>query len=207
VAEDGADLTPGDPIQRYDEATLLGPDTILAHGVHLNPESLKKAADRGCTLVHNPRSNMNNAVGYARGVADYPRVAVGTDGIGSDILTELRTAFLQAREAKLPDAWGLTDRLFRGGFELAQHHLGGERGRLSVGAVGDVILTDYIPPTPLRADNYLGHLLFGFDRSHIRQVWCRGRQVWPTSLDMVEITERSRNAAETLWKHMGDLDG
>jgi len=83
-------------------------DWWLIHGVHL-PD------DHGLTgtLVHNPRSNMNNGVGYARPVrfttAGNP-VALGTDGIGCDMLDEFRVAFVRAREHDVtitPDTvWG-----------------------------------------------------------------------------------------------------
>jgi cytosine/adenosine deaminase-related metal-dependent hydrolase len=66
---------------------------ILAHGVHL------QHALPG-TIVHNPRSNLNNAVGYGRPVR-FPRVALGTDGIGADMLDEFRLAFVLARNHDL----------------------------------------------------------------------------------------------------------
>jgi cytosine/adenosine deaminase-related metal-dependent hydrolase len=62
---------------------------ILAHAVHL------ERALPG-TVVHNPRSNLNNAVGYGR-PARFDRVALGTDGIGADMLEEFRLAFALAR--------------------------------------------------------------------------------------------------------------
>lgn len=67
---------------------------VLAHGVHL-------ADDHGLagTVVHNPRSNMNNAVGYARPARFANRVALGTDGIGADLLEEFRLAYARHRES------------------------------------------------------------------------------------------------------------
>jgi cytosine/adenosine deaminase-related metal-dependent hydrolase len=62
---------------------------LLAHGVHLG-------APLPGTVVHNPRSNCNNGVGYAR-PRRFPRVALGTDGIGADMLDEARVAFALAR--------------------------------------------------------------------------------------------------------------
>ena len=47
------------------------------------------------TVVHNPRSNLNNAVGYGR-PARFAPVALGTDGIGADMLDEFRLAFALA---------------------------------------------------------------------------------------------------------------
>ena len=50
------------------------------------------------TIVHNPRSNMNNAVGYARPAPLANPVVLGTDGIGADMLEEFRLAFARLRE-------------------------------------------------------------------------------------------------------------
>ncbi len=85
-------------------AGLATDDWLLIHGVHL-------ADDHGLlgTIVHNPRSNMNNAVGYARPVRFENPVALGTDGIGADMLDEFRLAFVAARAVDVsvsPDtAW------------------------------------------------------------------------------------------------------
>jgi len=77
---------------------------LLVHGVHLPDDH----GLRG-TIVHNPRSNMNNAVGYARPSRFSNRVALGTDGIGADMLEEFRVAFVAARAVDVtasPDtAW------------------------------------------------------------------------------------------------------
>ncbi len=66
---------------------------LLIHGVHL-PDDHQLAG----TLVHNPRSNMNNAVGYARPTRFANPVALGTDGIGADMLEEFRVAYVRHRE-------------------------------------------------------------------------------------------------------------
>ncbi len=68
-------------------------DWLLIHGVHL-PD------DHGLsgTMVHNARSNMNNGVGYARPMRFANSIALGTDGIGSDMLDEFRVSFVRARE-------------------------------------------------------------------------------------------------------------
>lgn len=85
-------------------ALRAGPDWLLVHGVHL-PDGFETAA----TIVHNPRSNMNNAVGYARPARFPGPVALGTDGIGADMLEEFRLAFVALRATDVaagPDqAW------------------------------------------------------------------------------------------------------
>jgi cytosine/adenosine deaminase-related metal-dependent hydrolase len=84
VAEDPVDAKAG---ARWDGRT--DERWILAHAVHLE-------RPLPGTVVHNPRSNLNNAVGYGR-PARFHRVALGTDGIGADMLEEFRLAFALAR--------------------------------------------------------------------------------------------------------------
>lgn len=66
---------------------------LLVHGVHL-PDGI---ALQG-TLAHNPRSNMNNSVGYAFPTRFPCDVVLGTDGIGADMLDEFRLAYVALRE-------------------------------------------------------------------------------------------------------------
>jgi len=80
-------------------AHLAQDNWLLVHGVHLS-EPLKGR------LVHNPRSNMNNHVGYAKPTAQSNTVLLGTDGIGADMLEEARLAYARLREfdiAETPD--------------------------------------------------------------------------------------------------------
>ena len=62
------------------------------------------------TIAHNPRSNMNNAVGYGRPARRGNDVVLGTDGIGADMLEEFRMAYVAHRAddvLAVPDtAWG-----------------------------------------------------------------------------------------------------
>jgi len=83
---------------------LTTDDWLLIHGVHLPDDHRLRG-----TMVHNPRSNMNNAVGYARPTRFTNPVALGTDGIGADMLAEFQLAYVKHREADVeasPDtAW------------------------------------------------------------------------------------------------------
>ena len=49
------------------------------------------------TIAHNPRSNMNNAVGYGRPARRGNDIVLGTDGIGADMLEEFRLAYVAHR--------------------------------------------------------------------------------------------------------------
>jgi cytosine/adenosine deaminase-related metal-dependent hydrolase len=91
VAEGLVDAGPG-----WELAQRSRPNWLLVHGVHL-PDSPDLAEIAG-TVVHNPRSNMNNAVGYARPAQRPNPVVLGTDGIGADMLEEFRLAYVRLRE-------------------------------------------------------------------------------------------------------------
>ena len=97
VAEGPDDIDAGARLEN-----LATEDWLLVHCVHLDRPL------RG-TVAHNPRSNMNNAVGYARPSALSNTVVLGTDGIGADMLEETRLAYARLRESDItatPDtAW------------------------------------------------------------------------------------------------------
>jgi cytosine/adenosine deaminase-related metal-dependent hydrolase len=85
VAEGAIDTPAGARLRR-----LAADDWLIVHCVHLDRDL------RG-TIAHNPRSNMNNAVGYARPATRDNPVVLGTDGIGADMLEEFRLAYVAHR--------------------------------------------------------------------------------------------------------------
>lgn len=98
VAEGPDDISAGARLE-----PLAADDWLIVHCVHLD-RSLKG------TIAHNPRSNMNNAVGYARPTRFSNPIVLGTDGIGADMLEEFRLAYVRLREDDVlqsPDTvWG-----------------------------------------------------------------------------------------------------
>jgi cytosine/adenosine deaminase-related metal-dependent hydrolase len=85
VAEGPPDAAAGERL-----ADLAADDWLLVHCVGLD-------RDLPGTIAHNPRSNMNNAVGYARPANRPNTVVLGTDGIGADMLEEFRLAYVAHR--------------------------------------------------------------------------------------------------------------
>jgi cytosine/adenosine deaminase-related metal-dependent hydrolase len=78
---------------------------LLAHCVHLPTDHTLQG-----TILHNPRSNLNNAVGYANPARFTNPVALGTDGIGGNVIESFRLAYVMQRSVDVtcgPDtAWG-----------------------------------------------------------------------------------------------------
>ncbi len=65
---------------------------LIAHGVHL-PDHHELAG----TVLHNPRSNLSNGVGYANPARFTGPVALGTDGIGANMIESFRLAYAMHR--------------------------------------------------------------------------------------------------------------
>jgi cytosine/adenosine deaminase-related metal-dependent hydrolase len=105
VAEGPADADAGQRLE-----ALAADDWLLVHCVRL---------DRPLpgTIAHNPRSNMNNGVGYARPAQWANDVVLGTDGIGADMLEEYRLAYVAHRAddvLAVPDAaWSWLSNSYR----------------------------------------------------------------------------------------------
>jgi cytosine/adenosine deaminase-related metal-dependent hydrolase len=161
-------------------AAYASDDWLLVHAVHLD------VALRG-RIVHNPRSNMNNTVGYA----DPPRFAnpilLGTDGIGADMLEEARLAFARLREAHPNAAADVVQEWLDAAYEIFPE------------AHGDVVTWSYdgvdepwhaMYTTSIRAES----------------VVVDGREVVrnsrPTRVDLDEVRAKAREAASTLHRRM-----
>jgi len=203
-------------VERLDRHGLLHPTSILAHCLHIDGSEKDLVAERGAVVVHNPRSNMNNAVGLfdlpgflERGVL----TGLGTDGLGANMLAELFSAgILQKYGRSDPLAGGfdaLHALLFENNPRIAGRLLGVELGRIGPGAPADVALLDYTPPTPLRSENVLGHLLFGTAVHSLRvaDLFVAGRPILRdgafVDVDEEAVCASAREQAERLWRRLG----
>ena len=101
------------PAAYLDRLGLLGPRTLLAHGVWLDQAELELIAARGATVVTNPVANLKLAVGrafpYLAAREAGVHVGLGTDGAGSndslDLFGDMKTfALLHKHEARDPAA-------------------------------------------------------------------------------------------------------
>src|SRR5215216_590322 len=108
VAEDLADredsLTKyGMPVvHRLDKLGVSGPKSLFIHCVHIDESEMDLIAATNTSVVHNPESNMNNAVGVTPLFELLKRnilVGLGSDGVSSDMLSQMRCAYLLHRLA------------------------------------------------------------------------------------------------------------
>src|SRR5438876_3188785 len=84
-------------VDRLEADRILGPRSIAAHCVHVRSGEISRLAQTHTNSVHNPRSNMNNAVGRAP-VEEMIRagvnVGLGNDGFSMNMMQEMKTAYL-----------------------------------------------------------------------------------------------------------------
>jgi len=199
-------------IERLRKFGLLREKSILAHCLHIDEKEKDLVAESGAIVVHNPRSNMNNAVGVFdmdgfldRGIT----VGLGTDGLGSNMLAELFTVGILQKVStgnSLAAGFGdLEQILFANNPQIAGRLLGAKVGRIAPEYQADIALFDYNPPTPIDAGNVLGHLLFGIavHDLHISDLIVAGRSVINgghfTNIDEDKTYSEARKVAAKLW--------
>jgi guanine deaminase len=168
------ELFPDDPSYTavYDRFGLLGPRTLLAHGVHLTSDEWDLIRERGSVVVHCPGANtflrsgmFDLAAAHEHGV----RLALGSDvAAGPDVamprvaramieVAKLRAMSLGAGEARVPgpaEAWRL---ITEGGADA----LGWPNaGRIAPGADADLLVLRV--PDGWRDEHLVGRILYGW---------------------------------------------
>jgi len=193
-------------VQRLTDHGLLRPGSVWAHGTHLDAAAIEKVNTAGVTLAHNPRSNMNNAVGYAPIGRFKCPVMLGTDGIGADMFAEARHAWFKSRDGGAGISPNDVLTMLSTSARRASAALGMVLGRLSDGAAADIVITDYVPFTPLDSGNFAGHFLFALGSQHVRHVLVDGQWALRDGLalgcDAAGVRRRGLDAARRLWETM-----
>jgi putative selenium metabolism protein SsnA len=213
VAEDGTDQADAmaahgtGVVERLAGAGVLGPGALLAHCVRVSEPQVAAIVAAGATVAHNARSNMNNRVGYSPLAHAGPRVALGTDGIGGDMITESQLAYFRAVEACAATEPGWPLRRLAGGAALAGRCFGEPLlGRIEPGAPADLTVLGYRAPTPLSGENLAGHWVFGASAGQVRDVIVAGDLVIAdgrsTRVDEDEIAVTAAGEAGRLWQRL-----
>ena len=197
----------GEPlVARMRRLGALAPGSLLAHCIHLQPDELAMIADAGAWVSHQPRSNMNNHVGYAPVAHFGENTFLGTDGIGADMLAELQTGYFQSREAQIPWWPDRFLRTFAAAARFSGDKLGVTLGRLEVGAAADLLVLDPIPGPPLTDANLPGAFIFRFASHMVRHTMVAGSwRLWDRQVqgvDVLELDAWARRVAPQVWARM-----
>jgi len=199
-------------VDRLAKHDMLGPHSIVVHGVHIDTREIQLLAETDTWLTHQPRSNMNNGVGISdvesilrAGV----KVCLGNDGFSNDMWEEWKTAYLVHKVWRRDPRRMPGDLIARIAVEnnaaLAETFFPGVRlGVIEPGAAADLMMVDYHPPTPLSGGNLPWHIIFGFHGSMVTgtisagKVLMRDRKL--LTLDLAAIAARSRELVPAVWE-------
>lgn len=221
VAEDLADRK--DSLEKYGMPTVhrlhklgvAGEKSLFVHCIHIDESEMDLIAESRTGVVHNPESNMNNAVGVTPLLAMLKRnilVGLGTDGMSSDMLSQVRSAYLLHRLANRDPRVAFLEApklLLENNSEICQRQFGVRLGEIAEGRPADLAIMDYNPPTVLSNSNFLGHLIFGLTDATVDMTVCRGKILMQgkkiLSLDEERIAARSRELAPQMWQRLAAL--
>ncbi|RIK40179.1 MAG: putative aminohydrolase SsnA [Chloroflexi bacterium] len=198
-------------VERLHEFGVVGPESILAHCIHIDAWEMALVRETGTFVSHQPRSNMNNAVGAApvttmlRGGV---KVCLGNDGFSNDMFAEMKVADLLQKSAHGDPRYLGADQVMQMAVQnnrtLAATFFDRPVGIIAPDAYADLILLDYHPTTPLTPENLPWHILFGVSGGYVHSTICHGQVLMKNrellTLDEAQITARSREVAARTWE-------
>lgn len=196
-------------VQRLNDFNILNDKTIAVHCIHIDSEEMELIKENKSFVVHNPESNMGNAVGCSpvvhllnKGIT----VGLGTDGYTSDMFESLKVANIihkhQLRDPRV--GWSeAPTMLFENNRKIANKHYKKDLGVLKEGAYADVIVVDYIPHTPLNENTENGHIIFGMTGRSVDTTIINGKVLMKDrillNIDEESILAKSREMSNKLW--------
>lgn len=197
-------------IERWYDAGVLCHKTIAVHCIYVSDEEMDMLKEKNTIVVHNPESNMGNAVGVSPVLKMYQKgilLGLGTDGYTPDIIESYKVANIIHKHAASDSnvAWTeIPEMLFENNREITERFIDGKVGVLKEGALADIIVVDYNPPTPINENNINAHILFGINGRHIDTTIINGKVLMEDRnllhVDEERIIARSRELAKEVWK-------
>lgn len=197
-------------VERLDKYGIFNKKTIAVHCIHIDKNELEILKKREASVVHNPESNMGNAVGCASILEIYKKginLGLGTDGFTSDILESMKVGnILHKHENKNPSVGfqEICSMALEKNRKIAELYFKGELGVIKKDALADLIVLDYNPLTPLTESNYCGHMIFGMSGRDTVSVVIDGKFIMRDrkilTVNEKEILKTSREISKKLWE-------
>lgn len=197
-------------VERLNDRQMIGPNSLAIHCVNTNAFEHDILAATKANVVHNPMSNMGNAVGCTPVVAMLEKgvfVGLGTDAYTNCMLESVKVAkILQSHHLADPTK-GFGEALtlqFTNNPKMASAFFGIALGRIVEGGAADLISLDYRPYTPLTKDNVGGHLIFGMTGRQVVDTMIDGKYVMKNreilTVDEEKLFAESKVRAVEVWR-------
>jgi len=199
-------------MDRFLDFGIPGAKTIFVHGVHFEARELDLLRSTDSMLVNNPESNMNNGLSVAP-ILDMLKhgvtVGVGTDGMSSHLISQARAMYLHQRTHHRDPTLAFAEAceiLLHNNRTICNRLFPESRGALAPGQLADIMIPDYVPFTPLNAQTFYGHVLFGLSFARVRTTIARGQVIVEDGLlpqlDEESIRAQCTERASRIWKRI-----
>ena len=218
VAEGKADMDHAEKnfnktvVERLNKYKLLNKKSILAHCIHIKDSDLPILRNSRVNIVHQPRSNMNNAVGTLdifKLLDNDIQFGMGTDGMSADMKAELLVTPLIHKHVKKDNTIAFVESfnsLFKTNPQIIKSIMGINTGKLVENYKADVLITNYYPKTPVTPDNIMGHIMFGVLNNTIDTTIINGKICMKEgkilNIDLAKISEQSVEHAQNVWNRL-----
>ncbi len=191
---------------------FIGPNFTGAHCIWLDDDDIRRLADAGATIAHNPGSNLRLGSGIARARAMLDAgvtLGVGTDGSqcsdNQNLFEAMRlAAFVSRVENPEFDTWVSAEEAFHMATEGGAAALGlhARLGRIAPGYQADIVLLDLTNINYVPLNDALQQVVFCEDGSAVDSVFIAGRAVLRkghlTALDEPALRQQAQAATERL---------
>jgi 5-methylthioadenosine/S-adenosylhomocysteine deaminase len=198
-------------VERLYETGALSYRTVLAHCVQLNQREIELTAKTKASVVHNPMTNMLNAVGIAplrEMIRGGINVGLGNDGYVFDMFENMRSAFLLQRVARRDPNWPSPQEIV----EMSTVNAAKAFGLHSIGSIAQGKRADILvirPPfiaTPYTGSIY-GYIVNGFKGSDVKDVIIDGEVVMReraiANIDIEKTENQVLKSMNNLWSRLG----
>jgi len=190
------------PLEYADELDLLGEDSFLAHGVHVNQAEIELLVERNTAVIHCPASNMKLASGMAPVQemldAGVP-VGLGTDGAASnndlDLFDEMRDAAMIGKLAADDACAVAAPTVVEMATEGSAQALGFDSGRIEAGANADLAVLDLDTVHLTPPHDLVSHLAYAAGGSDVRHTICDGTVLMRDRKMLTMDVEQVKNEA------------
>ena len=194
-----------------DRLGLLGPNFVVAHGVWLDDDDMRRLGDHGASVAHNPGSNMR----LGSGLADARRMlelgvnlGIGTDGANcSDNLNMYEAMRLASLVSKSrgpdTDRWLTTPEVAQAATIGSARALGFDRiGRIEEDYKADIVFLDLDHPNWMPVNNPINQLVHTEDGTAVHSVMTGGvmrvENYRPIGIDLARLADKVEAARTRL---------
>ncbi len=196
-------------VERLHDAGILGKKTLAIHNVHINDAEMEILKKTNTMAVHNPESNMGNAVGCTPAMEMLQHgilLGLGTDAYTQDMFESLKVANIIHKHVKGNPSIGFMesiDMLFKANAEICKRYFNTPLGILAPGAAADIIVLGYTPHTPLEATTLAGHVMFGLSGRCVDSSLINGKFVMKErviqTVDEEAVLAEARKQSADFW--------